>query len=636
MVQIKAKKRVLGEVSVGNGSGFFYRAPNMIATAYHVVEGAESIEIINSAGTKFSATSLWIDGDSDVALLRIATKTTGPVLKGKLYANVAVGETVYAIGNPLGRFPDTITSGLVSAKRKYDGIPVIQTSAAISKGNSGGPLLDDRGNVLGIVDAYASEAQNTNFAIAMNQADSLLAKNDVYTIGEFLAYNREAPTRVEISANAKNRPRLLFTFDLGAETLRTAVSPDGQFVAVSGDKEVALVSKADGKAVHRSRTKEQIRDLVYHSADRLYLFYEGSVEVRSPQTWDLVATHALDAEIFGSKLSADGAALYYGTADETKDGEDFENWRVVKLDLATGKSVVLRGSLASGATFALNGAEDRLYVVEETTSGSVVKNRVVSVNLGTGETSTIKEVERKENADSEGFSVEQIALEPVTGSIAISFRDIGKIQGFVERINPATGTTASIEDVPPLFGDLVFAGSEHRLLTSSLTHAIFYNLQRRGEEFRIAHDGFAAATSAKGDTLALAHGNTVRVYSIFSADYVGEWTTADSTAVLHFRADGSSVVTGTFPYNGQDLTARFIGTWKDTGDAITMVYKNIEIDGLLDSDSKEVDELRKRVKQMPPITLQPSWIDSDTFRVGDGKNIRTYTRKPASLPESKQ
>ena len=145
------------EVPQGSGSGIIWDRHGHIVTNFHVVYGADSIQVVLSDHSSFPAQVVGLDPDHDLAVLRIRTSTEQlrPIKIGDSY-ELRVGQKVLAIGNPFG-LDHTLTTGVVSAigrtiksmnKRTIEG--VIQTDAAINPGNSGGPLLDSSGQLIGI------------------------------------------------------------------------------------------------------------------------------------------------------------------------------------------------------------------------------------------------------------------------------------------------------------------------------------------------------------------------------------------------------------------------------------------------------------------------------------------------------
>ena len=176
----------------GAGSGFVIDERGYVLTNYHVVENAENIEVTLGDRSQFPAKFIGADKRNDVALLKIDPKgKTLAVLTLADSSNLLVGQSVLAIGNPF-RFTSTLTTGVISALGRtvqtgdttfIDG--AIQTDAAINQGNSGGPLLNSRGEVIGINSAIYTPSGTTagiGFAIPINTAKSIA--QDLITDGK--------------------------------------------------------------------------------------------------------------------------------------------------------------------------------------------------------------------------------------------------------------------------------------------------------------------------------------------------------------------------------------------------------------------------------------------------------------------
>ena len=144
---------VMGGTGIGSGSGAIISPDGYIVTNHHVIDGNASLEVIFSDGTKRSATLVGDDPLMDLALVKIEGTVPAYLPIGDSDA-LRQGETVIAIGSPLGEFKNSVTVGVVSALNRNlgEGAPegLIQTDAAINRGNSGGPLLNMRGEIIGI------------------------------------------------------------------------------------------------------------------------------------------------------------------------------------------------------------------------------------------------------------------------------------------------------------------------------------------------------------------------------------------------------------------------------------------------------------------------------------------------------
>jgi len=161
----------------GAGSGFIIDADGSILTNNHVVDRAERITVKLSDGRTMRARLVGADPDTDIALIKVDGQTGLPVAPLGDSSNLRMGEWVCAIGNPLG-YEHTVTVGVVSfLGRKLFDMSLdnyIQTDAAINFGNSGGPLINSRGEVIGINAAISSRASSIGFAVPINGAASVL------------------------------------------------------------------------------------------------------------------------------------------------------------------------------------------------------------------------------------------------------------------------------------------------------------------------------------------------------------------------------------------------------------------------------------------------------------------------------
>ncbi len=171
--------------SAASGSGFIFSDDGYILTNYHVVEDSNTITVSMYDGKSYDAALIGYDKGNDVAVLKIEAENLVPVILGNS-DNINVGDSVVAIGNPLGELTFSLTSGAISAKDREitmstgATMQLMQTDCAINSGNSGGALFNLYGEVIGITNAkYSSNSSssasidNIGFAIPINKARSI-------------------------------------------------------------------------------------------------------------------------------------------------------------------------------------------------------------------------------------------------------------------------------------------------------------------------------------------------------------------------------------------------------------------------------------------------------------------------------
>jgi S1-C subfamily serine protease len=153
----------------GSGSGFVISSDGLMVTNAHVIEGANRLVAQTTEGDEYLLTVVATDSARDLALLKMAG-WAGPFLELGDSENISAGEEVLALGSPLG-LEGTATRGIVSAKRRIDGISVIQIDAAINPGSSGGPLLEAGGRVIGVTSWKISSqrTESIGFAVAATE-----------------------------------------------------------------------------------------------------------------------------------------------------------------------------------------------------------------------------------------------------------------------------------------------------------------------------------------------------------------------------------------------------------------------------------------------------------------------------------
>jgi S1-C subfamily serine protease len=233
----------------GVGSGVVIAPDGLVLTNSHVVQGAKEVRLADAEGRVMEARSLGEDPDTDLALLRagsardLAHATLGDSKQ------IRRGQLVVAIGNPLG-FESTVTAGVISALgrslRARSGRlieDVIQTDAALNPGNSGGPLVSSRGEVIGINTAVIMGAQGICFAVASNTAQ--------FVLSELIKYGRVRRGYIGVSAQTTAVPRRHARnaeINNAAGAMITALESNGPAV-LAGLMTLDTIVRADGQAV---------------------------------------------------------------------------------------------------------------------------------------------------------------------------------------------------------------------------------------------------------------------------------------------------------------------------------------------------------------------------------------------------
>jgi hypothetical protein len=171
------------------GSGFFV-APNIIATNYHVVEGATNAScILNNSDIEYKIDGyVGLDKSVDLILLKVSTLNK-PAIKFAV-TTASIGQKIYVIGSPQG-LPATISDGIISGMRDFEGIKLLQMTASISPGSSGGPVLNSNGELIGISVSQLTDGQNLNFAIPKSYLQILLdfKKDTPIALSSLISYS---------------------------------------------------------------------------------------------------------------------------------------------------------------------------------------------------------------------------------------------------------------------------------------------------------------------------------------------------------------------------------------------------------------------------------------------------------------
>jgi S1-C subfamily serine protease len=233
----------------GVGSGVVIAPDGLVLTNSHVVDGAKHVRLLDAEGRAMEARWLGEDPDTDLALLRAgAARDLAHAVLGDSKA-LRRGQLVVAIGNPLG-FESTVTAGVISALgrslRSKNGRlieDVVQTDAALNPGNSGGPLVSSRGEVIGINTAVIMAAQGICFAVASNTAQ--------FVLSELIQHGRVRRGFIGVSGQTVTVPRR-HARNAGIEktsgAIVTALEPTAP-AALAGLMTLDTIVRADGEPV---------------------------------------------------------------------------------------------------------------------------------------------------------------------------------------------------------------------------------------------------------------------------------------------------------------------------------------------------------------------------------------------------
>jgi S1-C subfamily serine protease len=233
----------------GVGSGVTIAPDGLVLTNAHVVDGAKEVRLQDTEGRVMEARVLGRDGDTDLARLRAGAARDLPAAILGDSKKLRRGQLVVAIGNPLG-FESTVTAGVISALgrtlRARSGRlieDVIQTDAALNPGNSGGPLVSSRGEVIGINTAVIMGAQGICFAVASNTAQ--------FVVSELIQHGRVRRGYIGVTAQTAPVPRRharAAGISNGSGATITGLEPNAP-AALAGLMSLDTIVRADGEAV---------------------------------------------------------------------------------------------------------------------------------------------------------------------------------------------------------------------------------------------------------------------------------------------------------------------------------------------------------------------------------------------------
>lgn len=244
-------------VSEGAGSGVIFTTDGYIVTNNHVIEGATNITVRLKNGDSYEAELVGADAKTDLAVIKIKASGLKPAAFGKSSV-LKVGETVVAVGNPLGKLGGTVTQGIISAlDRQIDidntTMSLLQTDTAINPGNSGGGLFNTSGQLIGVVNAKSAgeELEGLGFAIPIDTAKKVI--EDLIDFGYVkgrpnvgIEYISIRDTMTAMMYNVNELGLYIYTMEEGSDAAAAGLQSGDLIVTVDG-KEVG--SAADANAI---------------------------------------------------------------------------------------------------------------------------------------------------------------------------------------------------------------------------------------------------------------------------------------------------------------------------------------------------------------------------------------------------
>jgi S1-C subfamily serine protease len=226
-IDVQSARRANRPSQEGSGSGFVFTPDGLILTNSHVVHQAAKITLTFTDGSQSSAVLIGEDRDTDIAVLRTERALFSPAFLGSS-KKLRIGQIAIAVGNPFG-FQFSVTAGVVSAlgrsMRAASGRmmeEIIQTDAPLNPGNSGGPLLDSAGRVIGVNTATILGAQGLSFAVGIDTAK--------YVVAQILQHGRVRRSSIGIAAQNVPVPRRLayeYKLPMATGVMATAIAPNG-------------------------------------------------------------------------------------------------------------------------------------------------------------------------------------------------------------------------------------------------------------------------------------------------------------------------------------------------------------------------------------------------------------------------
>ncbi len=307
--------------TASSGTGFFITQDGYILTNHHVVSGASSVKVTLYNGETYDAKVIGSDSDYDIAVIKIDVTGATPVVLGDS-SELAIGESVAAVGNPLGELTFSMSEGIVSCVNRtvnVDGTPfnMIQVDCSINPGNSGGPLFNSYGEVVGIVSAKYSSYSNTSvegigFAIPINDVVAMV--EDIMTDG----YVTDKAYMGFVPQNMTAQMAMQYRYDVTEGVFVCSVE-DGSAAAKAGLQMGDVITKIDDTTIS-DMTDLNAAKKSYRAGDTVTLtVYRGgkTMEVQltfdaAPETTETSSSdQSTDNNYNGNGYYNDGSNGYY-------------------------------------------------------------------------------------------------------------------------------------------------------------------------------------------------------------------------------------------------------------------------------------------------------------------------------------
>ena len=270
------------EVHQNIGSGFIISDDGLIITNRHVVSDTEATYTVLTYDKKqYNVVNIFRDPLNDLSILKVNAKKLKPLTLGDS-SKLKLGQLAIAIGTPLGEFTNTVTSGIISglgrgitAGSPFEGYVekldnVIQTDAAISPGNSGGPLLNSKGQVIGINTAIAQQGQNLGFAIPSNVVSDLLTefqKRGGTFERPFLGVRYSLIDKATAQSEKLREGAYVVSVIQGSPADEAGIQPEDIIIDIDGQKINDQNENSVAKIIYDKKIGQQITLLVYRDGE---------------------------------------------------------------------------------------------------------------------------------------------------------------------------------------------------------------------------------------------------------------------------------------------------------------------------------------------------------------------------------